>query len=89
MAEQVVPLLPVKIDMHCDHCGQGVMRPKKAVGLQSVPANGFADRKVEHVCSYCGQVEPYDNEYPKVTYVNFLDFIQDSQTVLDELKHAK
>lgn len=88
--ETVTPLLQVLCDMPCEICGNGVMRPElKKGGLSAVPATPQPNRGVRHVCTSCGQVSTYKDAYPVVKHVNFLDFIKDSQAVLNKLKQER
>ena len=46
-----------EVDMTCDKCKKGVMRPTGIV-LTSYPA------QYEHVCTNCGEKELYEVTYP-------------------------
>lgn len=51
----------VEIDMICDECGDGRMRPSGTV-LTTYPP------KFPHECDKCGHVEVYNVRYPYVIY---------------------
>ncbi len=88
MPESVTPLLPVMIDCPCQVCGKGVMRPVKQPGALRDVASGEVSG-VRHACSRCTTTATYQVSYPDIQYVDFLDFIRDSQQVLDGLKHRR
>ena len=88
-SETVTPLLQVLCDMPCEICGNGVMRPELNGGLFVVPATSVARKWVRHTCTNCGQISTYKDSYPVVKCVNFLDFIKDSQAILDKLKQER
>lgn len=53
----------VKVDKHCDSCGQGLMRPT-GVTLMSYPA------QYPHVCNGCGAKENFRVRYPYLEHVD-------------------
>lgn len=54
------------IDMKCDKCGEGYMRPVGNVVLTSYPL------QYPHECDVCGFRENYTKTYPYETYEKYL-----------------
>lgn len=77
--ETVQPLLPVLIDMPCQHCQRGVMRP---IGKP-------AKRGMRHACTHCGQSAVFHESYPLIRHVDFMGFVADSQAVLNRLRQER
>ena len=57
MSEQKKKVETYRIDMLCDYCGVGYMRPTGVV-FTSYPAI------YEHKCSVCGVKQKYQHTYP-------------------------
>lgn len=63
MGETRNKVTPVKVDMICDVCGQGWMRPTNAMVSLAVYPPLFP-----HVCDACGHTENYSKQYPCIEW---------------------
>lgn len=61
MAETKQPVTAYQIDMQCDQCGAGQMRP----GKFSHPTN---PPQYPHWCNSCGHTDTYRKVYPYISY---------------------
>lgn len=50
------------VDMICEHCGKGYMRPIGNIALTTSPL------QYPHQCDKCGYVENYTKNYPYEIY---------------------
>ena len=60
MAEIKYEVKTYEIDMVCDKCGQGSMRPLGNIVLTTHPI------QYPHQCTNCGNVENYTIQYPYI-----------------------
>ena len=55
-----------EIDMVCDKCGQGYMRPVGNIVLTTSPL------QYPHECTECGYMATYNKTYPYTAYEHFI-----------------
>ena len=54
-------MVPIEVDMMCDACGLGFMRPTGITLLSSPP-------KYKHSCTNCHKEETYARVYPHIVH---------------------
>lgn len=62
MGEVKYEVKTFKVEMKCDKCGKGYMRPTGNVALATYPL------QYPHECTNCGHIEIYTRKYPYEVY---------------------
>lgn len=61
MAETKQPVTAYQIDMQCEECGAGQMKPIGTAYLTS-------PLRYPHQCNHCGHTDTYRTTYPRISY---------------------
>lgn len=67
MSEERREVKTFEVDMICDKCGKGFMRPAGNIVLATYPI------QYPHECTNCGNRENYTKKYPYTEYEEYIE----------------